>query len=248
MGVGLLSLGSPLVAAPDSGEGSANDPKRWVEHFEDGESFRKLWSPYGFLASGIDAKHPLGTSVSGAKSRAEWWQLQEGALCAANFPEEKHPAGITRGAEGTDVRMRCRVKLSAGGMAQITIRGQNPIVERNFHVAVIRLHTDAVAAADNDVIYPKDSPEAAAMKSRGEWNRKFFVAKTEKRAVAPEVWHELQIELRGKELQVWVDGEQALQYLTLCGDVPKTSVGLAGGRSAKEVMHTWFDDVRWESL
>jgi hypothetical protein len=62
------------------------------------------------------------------------------------------------------------------------------------------------------------------MKARGEWNRKFFFARTEKRVVAPDVWHEITLELRGKELTTFVDGEKALTYTTLCGDVPKTSV------------------------
>jgi hypothetical protein len=224
------------------------DPSRWTESFEQADAFAKNWTPYGFLAVGIDEKHPLGTNVSGAKSRPDWWQLEEGALCSRNFPEEKHAAGITHAAAGSDIRMRCRVKLSKGGMAQITLRGNNPIVERNFHVAVLRLNTDSVVAAENDVIHPKDSPEAAAMKARGEWNRKFFLAKTEKRPVAPEVWHELTLELRGKQLTAFVDGEKTLTYTTLCGDVPKTSVGLAGGHSKKEEMRTWFDDVQWEPL
>jgi hypothetical protein len=103
-------------------------------------------------------------------------------------------------------------------------------------------------AAENDVIHPKNSPEAAAMKARGEWNRKFFFAKKEQRSVAPDVWHELTLELRGKVLTAFVDGERALTYTTLCGDVPKTSIGLAGGHSKKEEMRTWFDDVRWEPL
>lgn len=241
--VALLPLSLPAETAPPPAE-----PSRWTESFDQPEAFAKNWTPYGFLAVGIDEKHPLGTSVSGAKSRPDWWQLEEGTLCSRNFPEEKHAAGITHAATGSDIRMRCRVKLSRGGMAQITLRGNNPIVERNFHVAVLRLNTDSVSAADNDVIHPKDSPEAAAMKARGDWNRKFFIAKTEKRAVAPDAWHDLTIELRGKELTAFVDGEKALTYTTLCGDVPKTSVGLAGGHSKKEEMRTWFDDVRWEPL
>lgn len=220
----------------------------WGEDFSNPDSFRKDWTPYGFLATGIDAKHPLGTTVSGAKARPEWWQIVDGALLCQNFPEEKHPAGLTHLASGTDIRLRCRVKLPKGGMAQITIRGNNPIVERNFHIAVVRVHTDSVAAAENDVVHPKDSPEAKSMKERGEWNRKFFIAKTEKRQIAPDVWHELVIELRGKEMTVFVDGEKALTYNTLCGDVAKTSLGLAGGHHRSGVMQTWFDDVRFSPL
>ena len=184
------------------------DPSRWTESFEQDDAFAKNWAPYGFLAVGIDAQHPLGTNVSGSKSRPDGWQLEQGSLCSRNFPEEKHAAGITHAATGGDIRMRCRVRLSEGGMAQIPLRGNHPFVERNFHVAALRLNTDSVVAAENDIIHPKDSPEAAAMKARGEWNRKFFLAKTEKRAAAPEVRHELTAELRGKELTAFVDGEK----------------------------------------
>lgn len=226
----------------------ALDLRRWSEDFSDPARFAKDWAPYGFLAEGIDAKHPLGKSVSGAQSRPEWWQLVEGALRAQNFKEEKHPAGITHKVAGRDIRMRCRIKLPAGGMAQITIRGDNPIVERNFHVAVFRLQTQSVSAADNDVIHPKDSPEAQAMKARGEWNRKFFIPKTEKREVAPDVWHEVIVEMRGLEMTAFVDGEKALTYKTLCGDVEKTSIGLAGGSSKTADQMTFFDDIRFEPL
>jgi len=220
----------------------------WREEFSNPEAFLKAWTPYGFLATGVDAKHPLGTTVSGAKARPDWWQIVDGALLCQNFPEEKHPAGLTHPASGTNIRLCCRIKLPKGGMGQFTIRGDNPIVEKNFHIAVFRIHTDLVAAAENDVLHPKDSPEAKAMKEKGEWNRKFFIAKTEKRTIAPDVWHELVVELRGKELTAFVDGEKALTYTTLCGDVPKTSIGLAGGHSKADVMQTWFDDVQFSPL
>jgi hypothetical protein len=241
-----LAFGSHLAAQAPVAAGAPN--ASWVEDFSQAESFQKAWTPYGFLASGIDAKHPLGASVSGTKARPDWWQTVDGALLCQNFPEEKHPAGLTHPASGSDIRLSCRVKLPKGGMAQFTIRGDNPIVERNFHVAVCRIQTDSVAAADNDIIHPKDSQEARAMKENGGWNRKFFVARTEKRSVAPDVWHEVVIELRGKTMTASVDGELALTYTTLCGDVPKTSIGLAGGRSNAGVMQTWFDDVRFGPL
>ncbi|MEY2598220.1 MAG: hypothetical protein RLZZ142_479 [Verrucomicrobiota bacterium] len=243
-----LALASPSAVRAQTPIAAAASAASWKEDFSNPEAFQKAWTPYGFLATGIDAQHPLGTTVSGAKARPDWWQLRDGALLCQNFPEEKHPAGLTHAASGTNIRLRCRVKLPAGGMGQFTIRGDNPIVEKNFHIAVFRIHTDSVAAAENDVRHPKDSPEAKAMKEKGEWNRKFFIAKTEKRTIAPDVWHELVIELRGKEMTAFVDGEKALTYTTLCGDVPKTSIGLAGGHSRSGVMQTWFDDVEFSAL
>jgi hypothetical protein len=225
-----------------------NQTELWADDFSDSSDFEKNWTPYGFLAEGIDAKHPLGRSVSGKQSRREWWERVDGALRATNFPEEKHPAGITRRAAGRDIRLSCKIKLPPDGMAQFTIRGDNPLVEKNFHLAVFRVHTHSVAAADNDVIHPKDSAEAAALKARGEWNRKFFIAHTEKRDVTPNVWHHVAIELRGREMKAFLNNELVLTYTTLCGDQPKTSVGLAGGRSAKAPQFTWFDDLRFEPI
>ena len=241
--VGYWLLTSCILSAADN-----SDYSHWKDDFSNPETFAKEWVPYGFLASGISANSPLGKSVSGKDSRPDWWQLVDGELRSRNFPEEKHQAGITHLATGTDIRLTCRVKIPKGGMAQITIRGNNPIVERNFHIAVLRLNPTSISAADNDVIAPKDSPEGQEMKRKGQWNRKFFVAKTEKREIATEVWHQLVIELRGKEMTAFLNGEKALEYTTLCGDVPKTSVGLAGGRNDKEILDTWYDDVVFEPL
>lgn len=226
----------------------AFDPRRWEDDFSDPLRFSRDWTPYGFLAEGVDAKHPLGKTVSGRQSRPDWWRLMEGALCARNFKEEKHPAGITHQVAGRDIRLSCRVRLPEGGMAQFTIRGDNPIVERNFHLAVCRFMTHGVAAADNDVIHPKDSADGRAMKARGEWNRKFFIAKTESMEIAPDVWHEAAIELRGMEMTAYVGGKKVLNYKTLCGDLEKTSIGLAGGSSKQGDQQTWFDDIRFEPV
>jgi hypothetical protein len=230
------------------GAAPAFDRRQWEDDFSDPARFSRDWTPYGFLAQGVDALHPLGKTVSGAQSRPEWWCLMEGALCARNFKEEKHPAGITHLVAGRDIRLSCRVRLPAGGMAQFTIRGDNPIVERNFHLAVCRVMTHGVAAADNDVIHPKDSAEGQAMRARGEWNRKFFIAKTESMEIAPDVWHEVAIELRGLEMTAYVGGKRVLNYITRCGDLEKTSIGLAGGSSRLEDQQTWFDDIRFEPL
>ena len=56
--------------------------------FSDPTKFAQEWVPYGRLADGTWAQG-LG------KARPEWWTLDEGALCGQNFPEEKHPAGIS---------------------------------------------------------------------------------------------------------------------------------------------------------
>jgi hypothetical protein len=224
------------------------DLTRWKEDFSDEASFSKRWSSYGFLAAGIDAKNPLGKPVGGKDSRPEWWQIVDGALRGQNFPEEKHGSGISRNVAAQDMRLSCRFKIPADGVAAIGIRGPNPIVEKVFNVVSLHIRPNSIVAADNDVLYPKDSPKAAEMKKKGEWNRKFYYAKTEKITLAPDVWHDLVAEVRGKELTVFIDAKQVLQYTTLSGDAPKTSIGLGAGGNGKTVLATWYDDVRFEPL
>lgn len=220
----------------------------WVEEFSDQAAFQKNWSPYGFLAEGRDDNHPHGRHVSGKDVRPEWWQVVDGALRGRNFPEEFHPAGITRKIAGNDVRVSFRFRFSAGGMAGITVRGPNPIVERDFHVAVLHIRPTSITAADNTVLHPKDSPEAAALAKQGGWNRKFFYATKEDVKIAPDEWHDLSLELRGKELTAFIDGKKVLEYTTLAGDAPKTSIGLQPGGNKKDMLDTWFDDIRIEPL
>jgi hypothetical protein len=220
----------------------------WSEDFSDLTAFQRNWSQYGFLAEGRDEKHLHGRPVSGKNVRPDWWQLIDGALRGRNFPDEHHPAGITRKIAGNDVRVSFRFRFSAGGMAGITVRGPNPIVKRDFHVAVLHIRPTSITAADNTVLYPADSPEAMALSEQGGWNRKFFYAKTENIQIKPEEWHEIVLELRGKELTAFVDGKKALEYTTLAGDAPKTSIGLQPGGNKRDVLDTWFDDIRVESL
>jgi hypothetical protein len=56
--------------------------------------------------------------------------------------------------------------FSAGGMAAIGIRGPNPILEKVFNVVSLHIRTDSIVAADNDVLHPKDSLEAAELKKK----------------------------------------------------------------------------------
>lgn len=240
-----------LLLAPLTGlhpADKASVPPSWSEDFSDAAAFAVNWRPYGFLAIGIDAAHPLGKTVSGKGARPEWWQIVDGTLRGQCFPEEKHPPGLRRAISGTDIRLHCRFKIAAEGQIGISIGGPNPIVEKDFNVAGLHIRTDGITAWDNDVLHPKDSPEAAELKAKGIWNRKFFYARTEKFSIAPGVWHSLVMELRGKELQVMLNGKLALTYTTLCGDVPKHDIGLQPGGKSQAPIASWFDDIRVEAL
>jgi hypothetical protein len=240
-GFGSLALDGLLAA-------ESADLSRWRDDFSDPATLVKHWSSYGFLAAGIDAKNPLGKAVGGKDSRPEWWQIADGALRGQNFPEEKHGSGISRDVAGQDVRLSCRFKIPAGGMAAVGIRGPNPILEKVFNVVSLHIRADNVVAADNDVLHAKDSPEAAELKKKEVWNRRFYFAKTAKVTIAPDVWHDLAVEVRGKELTVIVDAKRVLQYTTLSGDAPKTSIGFGVGGNGKTVLATWYDEVSFEPL
>lgn len=235
------------LAALDAAE-KVPVPESWSDDFSDAAAFAVNWRPYGFLATGIDATHPLGKTVSGKDARPEWWQIVDGALRGQCFPEEKHPPGLRRAIRGTDIRLHCRFKIAAEGQIGISIGGPNPIVEKDFNVAGLHIRANGITAWDNDVLHRKDSPEAAALKGKGIWNRKFFYAKTEKLPIMPGVWHSLVMELRGKELRVMLNGKPALTYTTLCGDVPKHDIGLQPGGKSRNPIASWFDDIRIEPL
>jgi hypothetical protein len=47
---------------------------------------------------------------------------------------------------------------------------------------------------------------------------------------------------------VFVDAKPVLQYTTLSGDAPKTSIGFGVGGNGKTVLATWYDDVSIEPL
>ena len=240
-----------LLLAPLAALHSADKvpiPASWSDDFSDAAAFAVNWRPYGFLATGIDATHPLGKTVSGSDARPEWWQIVEGALRGQCFPEEKHPPGLRRAIIGTDIRVHCRFKIAAEGQVGISIGGPNPIVEKDFNVAGLHIRTNGITAWDNDVLHPKDSPEAAELKAKGIWNRRLFYAKTEKLQIAPDVWHSLVMELRGKELRVMLNGKLALTYTTLCGDVPKHDIGLQPGGKSNKPVASWFDDICIEPL
>jgi hypothetical protein len=247
-GKGTVEAGSH-ASGSDHKEPPAGGPTgAWLEDFSDPTAFERQWHRYGFLASGVDAQHPQGTPVSGGAVRPEWWQIVDGSLRGQNFPEEHHPPGIWRTISGQDVRISLRFKFAAGGMAGITVRGPNPIVHRDFHVAVLHVRPGGVAAGDNTVLHPQGSPEAEALKRKGIWNRKFFYAKTEKAEIAPGEWHTCTLELRGRDLTAFIDGRRTLDYATLAGDAPKSSIGLQPGGDRKRVLATWFDDIRVEPL
>jgi hypothetical protein len=240
----LIALLIAPLASLHAADAPKSVPPSWSDDFSDAAAFAVNWRPYGFLATGIDAKHPLGKTVSGKDARPDWWQIVDGALRGQCFPEEKHPPGLRRPVSGKDIRVTCRFKLATEGQMGISLGGPNPVVEKDFNVAGLHIRPDRITAWDNDVLHPKGSPEAAELKKQGIWNRKFIYAKTEKISIAPNIWHDLTLELQGTELRAIIDGKLVLTYTTLCGDVPKQDIGLQPGGKSDSPLSTWFDDIR----
>ena len=70
----------------------------------------------------------------------------------------------------------------------------------------LHIRPTAINAFDETTAHPKDSPEAAALKAKGGFNRRLIPdAKVVKMEIAEDVWHELKMEARGRELKVWLD-------------------------------------------
>jgi hypothetical protein len=233
-----MVLCAPLADWPAAAEETA-DLAAWTETFDSEAALDRHWNYYGYL--------PEGSTTAAREQRARFWQVVDGQL-QGNIQPAVHGSGIGRNATGTDVRLAFRFKLPPQGMVSCSLRGDNPIVEKNFAVMSLHVRSTGVAACDNTTLHPKESAEAAKLKAEGGWNRRFFHAKEIPMTIAEGVWHELVMEARGREQRVLIDGREVLTYTTLAGDTPKTSVGLGLGSSAKEVVHGFIDDVTFGPL
>ena len=219
---------------------SAADLSRWKEDFSDETAFLKNWSAYGWLAD--------GKTVSGVENIHRWWQIHGGELRGQTFGK-LHPSGLQRKISGVDVRVSLRFKLEEGGMAAVGFNGPNPILEANFHLAGVHIRANSITAWDEENLHPKGSPEAEALKKEKKMNRKFIgAAKVEKLSLSRGVWHALVIEMRGRTISAFIDGEHVLSYLTNAGDAPKQTLQFAVGGDGREVVEGWYDDVIFEPL
>lgn len=237
----LLGASSPQSRAAETADIVHDD-------FSDPVRFEKDWLCYGFLASGITASNRHGTPAAGAKARREWWSIENGVLVGTRFPEEGHPSGLKRSFDPVDgdVRLSLRFRIPKEGKIGVALQGDNPVVERRFNIAGLAINRSQVIAWDNDVAVPKDSPEAAAMREAGKWNRKFFFAKVVEHPVAVEVWHDLEADLQGRWLTIRLDGKEVLRYETITGDVPKLGLSVSADTFGKPgaAVASEYDDIR----
>ena len=66
--------------------------------------------------------------------------------------------------------------------------------------------------------------------------------------IAAGVWHDLVLEMRGLDLRVVLDGKEALTYTTKAGDAEKQTLQLSVHSYEKQIVHGYFDDIRFEPL
>ena len=228
-----------LLAAPTAAE-EQPDLTAWTETFDSEEALDRHWTYTGYL--------PAGGTVSDREHRSQFWQVVNGQL-QGNIVPSVHGAGIRRQAVGTDVRVTFRFKLPPNGDLSCGLCGNHPLVDRDFPVMGLRIHSTWVRATDNTTLYPKDSPEAAALAAKGGWNRRYiFDAKVVNMTIDPDTWHEAVVEARGRKQRVLLDGREVFTYTSLVGDTPKTRVSLSVSSGEKQVVHGFIDDVTFGPL
>jgi hypothetical protein len=216
------------------------DLSRWTESFDSEAAFDANWGAYGW--------HPDGKTSAKKEDRPLWWEIMNGEL-QANTSPGVHPSGLTRRVAGADVKVSLRFKLPPKGLVGVGYNGMNRLLERNFHLSGIHITETMIKAWDEDIMHPKGSPEAEKLKAEGKMNRKFIgAAKIAEMPIAAGVWHDLVLEMRGLDLRVMLDGKEALTYTTKAGDAEKQTLQLSVHSYEKQIVHGYFDDIRFEPL
>jgi hypothetical protein len=205
------------------------------------EKVLESWVPYGRLADGTWAQ-----GVGNA--RPEWWTLENGALRGQNFPDEKHPAGISRKdhlpqatlAE-TGARIRWRVKVSETSRGTLRLFGlttsphdkeatDNHVLALDVSAAGLRLWN-----GNRELTAPAPDKES----------RKYKNTVLEDKAaggITPGNWHSLELEVKGGEARGSLDGKVVVA-LKLPVPQPLRSLSLEADGDKKSAGLVWFDDL-----
>jgi hypothetical protein len=259
----VLSLGALFAAA--NGTAAEQDPggaglRRFSDDFSDMAAFPKNWVPYGRLANGQWAQGTSGHWREGVTyARAEWWQIVEGALRAQNFPDESHPAGISfrDRLAGVELILRCRIKIAPQSVGIIRVFGKSagkfPPEKTDNHVTALEVSATGLKLwngnrlrDDDPRLVPEAKEAGAAVKNPGRFHNTRVEKATERLNVAPEVWHELQLEVRRKHVRALFDQKEVLTF-TLESDQPIESLSLEANGNKKEIGVVWFDDFSFEA-
>jgi hypothetical protein len=178
-----LTFGCVIIAVGRAVAAESPPAPGWTETFDDG-SWVERWVPYGRLADltwaqGVEGHWPKGEKTVFARS--EWWRLENGAICGSNFPDEQHPAGLSRRDklaprfQETGIRLRCRVRLGDTSTAQIRIGGISPGIKpgeaTDSHSAFVDVKASGIKFLNRNRVLISEEPAAEPGATRGECSR-----------------------------------------------------------------------------
>jgi hypothetical protein len=211
------------------------------EDFSDPTKLAQEWVPYGRLADGTWAQGV-------GQARPEWWSLEDGALCGQNFPEEKHPAGISlkenlpqaKLAE-TGARISWRIKVTETSRGTLRLFGisSGPHSQEATDNHVLALDVSAAGLrlwnGNRDLTAPAPDKES----------RKYRNTVFEEKSgggVTPGTWHAVALEVKGGDVRVFLDGKESVK-MKLPQDQPLRSLSLEADGDKKSPGLAWFDDI-----
>ena len=211
------------------------------EDFSDATEFAEKWVAYGRLADGTWAQG-IG------KARPEWWILDEGALRGQNFPDEKHPAGISRteslpqaklAETGARVSWRIKVTKTSRGTLRLFGISSGPHSQEATDNHVLAL--DVSAAGLRLWNGNRELTAPAADKESRKYRNTVFEQKSAG-GVTPGSWHALVLEVKGSDVRVFLDGKESVT-MKLPQDQPLRSLSLEADGDKKSPGLAWFDDI-----
>jgi hypothetical protein len=216
--------------------------------------------PYGRLADGtwaqgIEGHWPRGPATVFA--RTEWWQLEDGAIHGSNFPDEQHPAGLSRRDrlprqwQEMGVRVRCRVRVSDTSTAQIKIGGQSPGIQPNEatdrHSAAVAVKAGGVRFWNGNRVLVSEEPAATAEGTPRRQFKNDVLEQTSDRPIAPDEWHDVVFDLKDRDVRLEIDGIEVLTY-RLPHVQPLQGLSLEVSGDKKSIGTASFDEVSVEPL
>ena len=226
---------------------------KWTDDFSNPETFPESWVPYGRLADGTWRQGIEGHWKNGtAFARPEWWAIEDGALRGQNFPDEDHPAGLSRqgrlphkdGQKG--LRVSLKVKVSPTSIALIRVRGNSV---GKFSPQATDSHLTVLNVSANQLKLWNASRELQEPE-QGDSAQRFRRSRAEEEGnadIPAGKWRTVAMAFRGKEVKVLVEGKEALT-LMLEADQPLQRFGIEANGDKKTAGIVYFDDITLEPL
>jgi hypothetical protein len=211
------------------------------EDFSDATKFAEKWVPYGRLADGTWAQGV-------GQARPEWWSLEDGALRGQNFPDEKHPAGISRKENlsqaklaETGARISWRIKVTETSRGTLRLFGisSGPHSQEATDNHVLALD---VSAAGLRLWNGNRELTAPAADKESRKYRNTIIEQKSAGGITPGTWHALVLEVKGSDVRVFLDGKKAVT-MKLPQDQPLRSLSLEADGDKKSPGLAWFDDI-----